>query len=131
MELKFIDSTGSGSTSAELPCIEYAIAHKVSVINASFGSQGFSQAEMDAIHAAGKAGIIFVCAAGNSAENIDISPFFPADYPLDNIICVGATDNRDLPVYFSNYGSGSVEIFAPGREHPLDLQLEHARTTRT
>jgi outer membrane protein assembly factor BamB/subtilisin family serine protease len=114
MELKFIDSTGSGSTSAELPCIDYAIAHGVSVINASFGSQGASQAEMDAIQAAGKAGIIFVCAAGNSAENIDISPFFPADYPLDNIISVGASDNRDLPVYFSNYGSGSVEIFAPG-----------------
>ncbi len=69
---------------------------------------------MDAIHAAGQAGIIFVCAAGNSSEDNDISPFFPADYPLDNIITVGASDNRDLPVYFSNYGSGSVEIFAPG-----------------
>jgi len=114
MELKFIDATGSGSTSAELPCIEYAIAHKVSALSASFGSQGASQAEMDAIQAAGKAGIIFVCAAGNNAENNDISPFFPADYPLDNIICVGASDNRDLPVYFTNYGSGSVELFAPG-----------------
>jgi outer membrane protein assembly factor BamB len=114
MELEFIDSTGSGSTTAELPCIEYAIQHKIGVINASFGSQGFSQAEMDAIQSAGAAGIVFVCAAGNNAENIDISPFFPANYPLDNIICVGATDNRDLPVYFTNYGSGSVEIFAPG-----------------
>jgi outer membrane protein assembly factor BamB/subtilisin family serine protease/septal ring-binding cell division protein DamX len=114
MELKFLDGSGMGTLSNELPCIEYAIAHKVSVINASFGSQGLSLSEMDAIQSAGKAGIIFVCAAGNSAENIDISPFFPADYPLDNIICVGATDNRDQPVYFSNYGSGSVEIFAPG-----------------
>lgn len=114
MELKFIASSGGGTTSDELPCIEYAISHKVSVINASFGSSGFSQAEMDAIQAAGKAGIVFVCAAGNNAENVDISPFFPADYPLDNIVCVGASDNRDLPTYFSDYGSGSVEIFAPG-----------------
>jgi outer membrane protein assembly factor BamB/subtilisin family serine protease len=114
MELKFIDSSGSGSASDELPCIDYAIAHNANVLNGSFGDQTFSQAEMDAIHAAGQAGIIFVCAAGNSSENVDISPFFPADYPLDNIICVGATDNRDLPVYFSNYGSGTVEIFAPG-----------------
>ena len=114
MELKFIGSDGSGTTSDELPCIEYGIAHHVSVMNASFGDTSFSQAEMSAISAAGKAGVIFVCSAGNSAENIDISPFFPADYPLDNIICAGATDNRDLPVYFSNYGSGSVEIFAPG-----------------
>ncbi len=121
MELKFIDSTGSGSTSAELPSIEYAISHttgaaKVVALSGSYGGPGVSQAEMDAIQAAGKAGIIFVCAAGNNAQNIDISNFFPADYPLDNIISVGATDNRDLPVYFSNYGSGSVEIFAPGEE---------------
>jgi outer membrane protein assembly factor BamB len=114
MELKFLDSTGSGTTADELPCIEYAISHKANVINASFGAAEASQAEMDAIQSAGKAGIVFVCAAGNSAENIDISPAFPADYPLDNIISVGATDNRDLPVYFSNFGSGSVEIFAPG-----------------
>ncbi len=114
MVLKFLDGSGSGTTTDELPCIDYAISHGVSVINASFGSSSGSQAEMDAIQAAGKAGIVFVCAAGNSGENIDISPAFPADYPLDNIICVGATDNRDLPVYFSNYGSGSVEIFAPG-----------------
>jgi len=114
MELKFIDSTDSGSTSDELPCIEYAIAHKVTVINASFGDTTFSEAEMDAIHAAGGAGIIFVCAAGNAGENADISPFFPTDYPLDNIIAVGATDNRDQPASFSNYGSGSVELFAPG-----------------
>jgi subtilisin family serine protease/outer membrane protein assembly factor BamB len=114
MELKFISASGGGTTSDELPCIEYAVQHKVAVLNASFGANSFSQAEMDAIYAAGQAGIVFVCAAGNSTENIDISPFFPADYPLDNIICVGATDNRDLPAYFSNYGSGSVELFAPG-----------------
>jgi outer membrane protein assembly factor BamB/subtilisin family serine protease len=114
MELKFIGSNDLGSASDELACIEYGIAHRVSVFNASFGDSTFSQAEMNAIAAAGKAGIIFVCSAGNSAENIDISPFYPADYPLDNIVCVAATDNRDLPVYFSNYGSGSVETFAPG-----------------
>jgi outer membrane protein assembly factor BamB/subtilisin family serine protease len=114
MELKFIGSNDEGSAADELPCIEYAIAHHVSVLNASFGDTTFSEAEMDAIAAAGRAGIIFVCSAGNSSQNIDISAFYPADYPLDNIICAGATDNRDLPVYFSNYGSGSVETFAPG-----------------
>jgi outer membrane protein assembly factor BamB/subtilisin family serine protease len=114
MELKFIDSTGSGTTTAELPCIEYAIANKASVINGSFGSASPSQAEMDAIQSAGKAGIVFVCAAGNNDEDNDISDFFPANYPLDNILTVGASDNRDLPAVFSNYGSGSVDLFAPG-----------------
>jgi outer membrane protein assembly factor BamB len=114
MELKFLGSDGSGTTADELPCIDYAIKNGVKAINASFGSSGGSQAEADAIQAAGQAGIVFVVAAGNSSENIDISPAFPADYPLDNIVCVGSSDNRDLPSFFSNYGSGSVEIFAPG-----------------
>jgi outer membrane protein assembly factor BamB/subtilisin family serine protease len=114
MGLKFIDSSGNGTTSAELPCIEYAISHNVNVINASYGSQGFSQAEMDAIQKAQQAGIIFVCAAGNASEDNDVSGFFPADFPLDNIIVVGASDNRDLAAYFSDYGSGSVDLFAPG-----------------
>ncbi len=114
MELKFLDGENGGTVTDELPCIDYAIQHHVSVINASFGDAGFAQAEMDAIYKAGQAGIIFVCAAGNSSENVDISSFFPADYPLDNIIAVGASDNRDLPAYFSNFGSGSVELFAPG-----------------
>jgi outer membrane protein assembly factor BamB len=55
-----------------------------------------------------------VCAAGNSSENIDSIPSYPAAYPLDNIITVGASDNRDLMASFSNYGSGSVDLFAPG-----------------
>ena len=114
MELKFIGSNDMGSTTDELPCIEYAIAHKVKVINASYGDQQFSRAEMDAIHAAGDAGNNFVSAPRNDAANVDNSGFLPADYPLDNIICVGASDNRDTPVYFSNFGSGTVDLFAPG-----------------
>lgn len=114
MELEFIASDDLGTLSDELPCIEYAISHNVKVINASFGDTSFSQAEINAIYAAGQAGIIFVCSAGNNTQNIDILPFFPADYSLDNIICVGATDDRDQPAVFSNFGSGSVETFAPG-----------------
>jgi subtilisin family serine protease len=39
---------------------------------------------------------------------------------------VGATDNRDLPSFFSDYGSGSVEIFAPGENI---LSTSNARAT--
>src|SRR5262249_16921575 len=62
----------------------------------------------------GMSPILHVCAAGNSNNNNDQSPFFPASYPLDNIIAVAATDANDLYADFSNYGPTSVDLAAPG-----------------
>ena len=114
MPLKFMDASGSGSTSSEIDCIDYAIANGVKVINASYGSSTYSNAELQAIQSARAAGIIFVTAAGNSGLNTDNGNDYPAAYPLDNIVAVAATDNRDALTSFSNYGSGSVDIAAPG-----------------
>ena len=114
MELKFLDSTGSGSTSAEITCIDFAIAHGANFINASFGSADASQSEMAALQAAGAAGIVMVTAAGNATQNNDFEPNYPADYPLDNIVAVASSDNRDQPSSFSDFGPGSVDLFAPG-----------------
>ena len=122
MALKFLDATGGGTTIEELACIDYAISKGASVINASFGSQGYSQSEMSAIQSAGAAGIIFVVAAGNNADDNDVVGTYPAGYPLDNIVCVGASDNFDRPASFSDRGAGSVDLFAPGQGDPLDLQ---------
>jgi outer membrane protein assembly factor BamB len=114
MALKFIDSAGNGGVANEITCIDYAIAKGAAVINASFGSNTFSQAELNAIRNAGAAGIVFVAAAGNSSFNNDDGAAYPADYPLDNLLAVGASDNRDTPATFSDFGSGLVELFAPG-----------------
>src|SRR5262249_37670402 len=46
--------------------------------------------------------------------NNDASPFYPANYNVDNVISVAATDHADSLAYFSNYGSNSVDIAAPG-----------------
>lgn len=128
METKFLDSTGSGSTSDEITCIDFAIAHGANFMNASFGSSSSSQAEMTAIQAAGAAGIVMVVAAGNSTQNNDFEPSYPADYPLDNIVAVGSSDNRDQPSSFSDYGPGSVDLFAPGEDV---LSLYNTGTTAT
>ncbi len=114
MALKFIDSSGNGGVANEITCIDYAIAKGAAVINASFGSNTLSQSELNAIRAAGAAGLVFVAAAGNSSLNNDDEPAYPAGYPLDNLVAVGASDNRDTPAAFSDYGSGLVELFAPG-----------------
>ena len=114
MALKFLDSSGNGITSNEITCIDFAIAHNANLINASFGSSTYDQAEYTAIQAAGSAGIVFVAAAGNVPEDNDLTLSYPASYLLDNIVAVGCSDNRDDLAYFSSSGSGLVELFAPG-----------------
>jgi outer membrane protein assembly factor BamB/subtilisin family serine protease len=117
MPLKFLTSSGSGATSDAVACIDYAIAHGAAIINASYGESGgnFSQAQYLAIKRARDAGIIFVAAAGNDAANLDVSPHYPASYPLDNVLAIGATGRRDDLATYSNFGA-AVELFAPGSE---------------
>jgi len=118
MALKFIDSSGKGSTSDAITCINYAIAKKANIINASYGSeQGqayANDAELAAINSARQAGIIFVAAAGNDTQNLDVDKSYPASYAIDNLVTVGSTSALDDPSTFSNYGSGAVDLFAPG-----------------
>jgi subtilisin family serine protease len=112
--IKFLDFTGSGSTSDAIAAVDYAIRIGVRVINASWGGPGFSQGLNDAIAAAGAQGILFVAAAGNDGVNLDVNPFYPAAYDLDNIVTVAATNHNDALASFSNYGVHSVDIAAPG-----------------
>lgn len=114
MPLKFMTADGSGSTSANIACIDYAIAHGVSIINASYGASTYSAAEFAAIRSARDAGIIFVAAAGNDGVSTDLGSDYPAAYALDNIVTVAATDRSDLLAGYSNFGSGSVDLAAPG-----------------
>lgn len=113
MPLKFLTSTG-GSISAAVACIDYAIAKGAHVINASYGSTSFSQAQFDAIKRARDAGIIVVAAAGNDGQEISALPEYPAAYALDNIISVAATNRQDKLASYSTYGSGLVDLAAPG-----------------
>ena len=115
MPLKICDQYGSCSLSSEISALQYAVAHGARVANASFGAANGGYApERDAIAAAGAAGLLYVAAAGNNATNTDADPFYPADYPLDNIIAVGASSPSDTLSSFSNYGQTSVDLIAPG-----------------
>ena len=81
------------------------------VISISWGGNGFDQALKDAIDASPA---LVVCAAGNSGQNNDNSPVYPASYASANIISVAASDQNDNLASFSNYGTVSVDIAAPG-----------------
>ncbi|HUA37842.1 MAG TPA: S8 family serine peptidase [Candidatus Sulfopaludibacter sp.] len=111
--------------SAIIQAIDYATMMKnrgfnVVAINESFGGGGSDSAEISAMQAAGGAGIIFCCAAGNNSSDNDTTPFYPASYRLSNEIVVAATDQNDALAYFSDYGTSTVDIGAPG-ENILSL----------
>lgn len=114
MPLKFLRADGSGVTSANIACLDYAIANGVAIINASYGSTVYSAAEFDALKRVRDAGIIVVTAAGNDGMSNDVATQYPAGYLLDNIVAVASTTRADVPAGNSNYGAGSVDLAAPG-----------------
>src|SRR5205823_192498 len=80
-----------------------------------------STALQQAIQDLSDQGVLFVASAGNGGgdligDDIDAPGQIqrPAGYAYDNIISVAATDRNDVLASFSNYGSISVDLAAPG-----------------
>ena len=85
-------------------------------VNASYGGYtGYSEIEALSIHQLYLQFIWFCAAAGNDALNIDLHKHYPASYPLQNVIAVGATTPANQYATFSNYGTNTVCIAAPGK----------------
>jgi subtilisin-like proprotein convertase family protein len=114
MALKFLNASGSGYTSDAIDAIYYAIAKGAKILNNSWGGGGYDSALYNAIVAAKNAGVIVVAAAGNSSANNDTAAFYPANYNVDNVVSVAATDRFDRLASFSNYGATTVDLAAPG-----------------
>jgi len=114
MPLRIFGAAGYGDTAKAIEAITYAADNGARVINASWGGEDFSQALYDAISYANDTGCLFVAADGNGGDDNDQDPFYPASYDLPNIISVAATDQDDNLASFSNYGSISVDVGAPG-----------------
>jgi subtilisin family serine protease len=114
MAVKFLNSSGSGSTSNAIKALNYAVAQGAKISNNSWGGGGFNSALSSAISSARAAGHIFVAAAGNSGTDNDAAPFYPASYAQDNVVAVAATSRTDALASFSNYGDLSVDLAAPG-----------------
>lgn len=121
MPLKFLGRGGFGSVDDAIEAINYAIDRKkhgvnIRIISASWGSTTKSKALEDTIRAAGDAGILFVAAAGNDGSNNDSRPHYPSNYDLPNVISVAALNRNDNLASFSNFGTKTVHVAAPGKD---------------
>ena len=114
MALKFLSAQGSGTSDDAIRAILYAASNGAMVQNNSWGGGGFSQALLDAIEFARDRGVVFVAAAGNDGRNNDTTPTYPANYDVDNVLSVAASDRNDQKATFSNFGKNTVDLAAPG-----------------
>lgn len=120
MNAKFLGSSG-GTTANAIKAVDYFTdlkqRHGINLVatNNSWGGGGYSQGLYDAIERANQAGILFIAAAGNSTNDNDANPSYPASYSNSNIIAVASIDSNGALSSFSNWGATSVDLGAPGR----------------
>jgi subtilisin family serine protease len=114
MPLKFLGADGSGSLSGAISALNYAVQMGAQISNNSWGGGGYVGSLYEAIQSAQGANHLFVAAAGNDNLNNDRYASYPANYALDNVISVAATDNRDQMASFSHWGATTVDLAAPG-----------------
>ncbi len=115
MGLKYYDNGGAGynNLANTVRAIEYAVANGAQIINYSGGGADPAASERVAVAQAQKHGVLFIAAAGNDGRNNDRRPYYPASYPLDNIIGVASVNKYDRLLPSSNFGK-TVHVAAPG-----------------
>lgn len=130
MALKVFPDIGGGATDADIiSAINYAVANNAHIINMSLGGGGPENPVLtSAVANAVNAGVLIVAAAGNESRppssptyiaNNDATPVWPANYAShgstrNGVISVLATDQSDQVASFSNVGSTTVSMGAPG-----------------
>jgi subtilisin family serine protease len=59
--------------------------------------------------------VLFVCAAGNSDNDVEFDDNIPSSFDLPNLLVVGAVDQAGDPTSFTSFGR-TVEVYANGFE---------------
>lgn len=101
---------GTGSIFKGYQGIIYAAENGADVVNCSWGSSAYSQANQDAINYAYSLGIIIVAAAGNSNN---ATPIYPSAY--QNVLATAALTNAGVKSSVSSYGA-HVDVAAPNTD---------------
>jgi thermitase len=109
LPVKVLGADGSGSYSDIAGGIRWSADQGADIINLSLGGDSDSRLLRDAVAYATGKGALVIAAAGNAGSS---KPHFPAAIPA--VLAVGASTTTDSRYKWSNYGSGWVDIAAPG-----------------
>ena len=102
-----------------LKALTYATRNGADVVNGSFVFGTVTTGFLDNLRniVSSAPDVLFVFGAGNDkGADLDKRPIYPCalSKTLPNVICVGASTNRDQIASFSNVGKGTVDLVAPG-----------------
>lgn len=101
----------SGNMESAVKAVKYATMMGADICNMSWGTGRYSRELYKAMK---ESDMLFVTAAGNSGDNNDKEPIYPADFRLNNMISVTSIDSMGRLSSYSNYGPRTVDIAAPG-----------------
>ena len=105
MALKYYDHNNPQNLiDNEVEAIWYALLNGAHIINFSSGGFEANKKEEMAIRCADKLGVLFVVASGNERSNVDRVGYYPASYPLSNILALTAYNKQSVPLPSSNWG---------------------------
>ncbi len=117
LPIKYYAESAPGQVNSNnlLKSFNYAVQHKVNIINFSGGGPSGRIDELEVLVRAEAANILVVVAAGNEHADVnsDAGGYYPCSYGLRNVICVAnvASEGRLAPS--SNYGM-KVDVAAVG-----------------
>jgi subtilisin family serine protease len=115
--IKILDHEGKGWTFDLIKAFDKATNENADLINCSLilKAAGFDKNPLQiAIEKAKAKQILVISGAGNTNENLDTVPYFPAGLPSTNQITVGASTCSRQKASFSNYGLRNTDLFALG-----------------
>ncbi len=104
---------GTGSLDSAVKAIQYATMMGADICNLSWGTSQYSLTLKQAIE---ESDMLFVAAAGNSGDDNNTMPIYPASLDLSNLISVTFIDPAGELTKLSNYGSSTVDLAAPGED---------------
>ena len=127
MILKYYDQTFLTTDTLEntIRAFRYATKMGAQIINYSGGGSTPNGAEYSALKEAQDKDLLVIAAAGNDGRNLDYKKFFPANYPLKNILSITAVDSKNDVLTTSNFSSQYVDLAAPGKNQISWLPGSH------
>lgn len=120
---QFIGNNEGGNIADAIIGIQYVIKQGAKIINLSWGATTCNSIPnlQDVLAKASNQGVLIVTAAGNGDDygvglNNDVYPSYPSAYNLPTQINVAASTQNDYLTSFSNFGTKTVQIAAPGKD---------------
>jgi subtilisin family serine protease len=107
-------SARGGDTGTVAEGIRYAVSEGATILNISMNADADDPALRDAVQFADDHGVTIVASAGNDGRDIDSAKSYPASYPNPSVLTVTATTPHNHFFRGSNWGTGDVDLSAPG-----------------